>query len=98
MEEEVSSYYLTNEIANMAESLETIVDPEDWVVFTAMTVQAFAAWLMHTAGHAQLRKYKKHPRGPKKPKTERHHDPRKPHVSVARVLAQRKAAKAGTNK
>lgn len=98
VDEQISSYYLTNEMANMAESLDTILDPEDWVVFTAMTVQAFAAWLVQTAGYAQLRKYKKHSRGPKKPQPARHHDPHKPHVSVARLLAQRKAANAAAPK
>jgi hypothetical protein len=94
VDQEVSTYYLAHEMANMAESLETILDPEDWQVFNSMTLQAFAAWLVQTAGYAQLRKYKKHSRGEKKTKSTRKHDPHKPHVSVARVLAQRKKTKA----
>jgi hypothetical protein len=94
VERSVSSYYLANEIANMAESLETVLDPDDWAVFATVTMPAFVAWLVETAGCAPLRKYRKHPRGPKKPTPQRHHDPRKPHVSVARLLAQRKAERA----
>lgn len=94
VERSVSSYYLANEIANMAESLETVLDPDDRAVFAAVTVPAFVAWLVETAGCAQLCKYRKHPRGPKKPTPQPHHDPRKPHASVARLLAQRKAERA----
>jgi hypothetical protein len=50
------------------------------------------AWLIATAGRVQLRKYRKHPHGPKKPPVKRTHDPRRPHVSVARLLAQRQQA------
>jgi hypothetical protein len=61
-------------------------------VFQTLTLVALAAWLMVTARHVQLRKYRKHPRGPKKPPVSRIHDPRQPHVSVARLLAQRQQA------
>jgi hypothetical protein len=99
IDEGVSGYYLVNEMANVAESLETMVEPEDWAVFQTLTLAAMATWLIETAGRVQLRKYRKHPRGPKKPPVKREHDPKRPHVSVARVLAQRKKdkkAKAGT--
>lgn len=99
IDEGLSGYYMVNEMANVAESLETIVEPEDWAVFHTLTLAAMASWLIETAGRVQLRKYRKHPRGPKKPPVKREHDPQRPHVSVARVLAQRKKtkkAKAGT--
>jgi hypothetical protein len=62
-------------------------------VFQTLTPAAMATWLIETAGRAQLRKSRKHPRGPKKPPLKREHDPQRPHVSVARVLAQRKTDK-----
>lgn len=99
IDEGVSGYYMVNEMAHVAESLETLVEPEDWAVFQTLTLAAMATWLIETAGRVQLRKYRKHPRGPKKPPVKREHDPKRPHVSVARVLAQRKKdkkAKAGT--
>ena len=43
---------------------------------------------------ADLRKYRKHTRGPKKPALKRVHNPRRPHVSVARVLAKRGKSRA----
>ena len=93
IDEGVSGYYMVNEMANVAESLETIVEPQDWAVFQTLTLAAMATWLIETAGRVQLRKYRKHPRGPKKPPVKRKHDPQRPHVSVARVLAERKKTK-----
>jgi len=85
----VSGYYLVNEMARVAESLETLVEPRDWAVFQTLTLATMAVGLIATAGHVQLRKYRKHPRGPKKPPVSRTHDPRRPHLSVARLLALR---------
>ena len=79
-------------MARIAESLETLVEFRDWAVFQTLTLATMAAWLIATARHVQLRKYRKHPRKPKKPPVKRTHDPRRPHVSVARLLAQRQQA------
>ncbi|MEI2773247.1 MAG: transposase [Candidatus Competibacter sp.] len=88
----VSGYYLVNEMARVAESLETLVEPRDWAVFQTLTLATMAAWLLATAEYVQLRKYRKHPRGPKMPPVKRTHDPHRPHVSVARLLALRQQA------
>jgi hypothetical protein len=88
----VSGYYLVHEMARVTESLETLVEPRDWAVFQTLPLATMAAWLIATAEHVQLRKYRKHPRGPKKPPVKRTHDPHRPHVSVARLLAQRQQA------
>jgi hypothetical protein len=94
IDEGVSGSYLVNERANGAQRLETLVEPEDWVVFQTLTLAARANGLIETARRVQLRKYRKHPRGPKKPPAKRYHNPNRPHVSVARVLAERKKSKA----
>lgn len=91
IEQSVSSYYLSTEMANLAEALETVLDPEDWSVFQALSTAVMAAWLLELAGRVNLRKYRKHPRGPKKASPKRKHDPQRPHVSVARILDERKA-------
>jgi hypothetical protein len=90
----VSGYYLVNEMARVGESLDSLVTPQEWAAFQTMTPAVMAAWLLATAQQVQLRKYRKHPRGAKKPATARTHDPKKPHLSVARLLAQRQGAKA----
>jgi IS4 transposase len=94
VETEVSGYYIVNEMARTDECLNTLVTPEEWAVFQTLTPEVMAAWLLATAQQVQLRKYRKHPRGPKKPTPTRTHDPKKPHVSVARLLAQRQSGKA----
>jgi len=94
IEQTLSSYYVANEISHTAEALITVLDPEDWAVFQTLSVAAMAAWLLELAGHVNLRKYRKHPRGPKKPPPKREHDPQRPHVSVARILTERKAQQA----
>lgn len=88
----ISGYYLVNEMARVAESLETLIEPRDWAVFQTSPLATMAAWLITTAEQVQLRKYRKHPRGPKKPPVKRAHDPHRPHVSVARLLALRHQA------
>ena len=76
-------------MARVAESLEILIEPRDWAVFQTSPLTTMAAWLIATAEQVQLRKYRKHPRGPKKPPVKRAHDPHRPHVSVARLLALR---------
>lgn len=86
IEQEVSTYYIANEMANMAESLDKIIDPEDWHPLAGADDTAMAKWLVMLAGKAQLRKYKKHPRGKKKAAPPRKNDPARPHVATARLL------------
>jgi IS4 transposase len=91
---EFSGYYLAIEWANTADSFTAILDPADWQVFQTLEIAVFADWLRTLAARANLRKYRKHPRGPKKPAPKRVHNPRQPHVSVARVLAGRQKNRA----
>src|SRR5512144_193438 len=91
IDETVSSYYPANEIANVTEALIPVLDPEDWVVFQTLSLAVMAAWLLQLAGQVNLRKYRKHPRGPKKTPPKREHDSQRPHVSIARILTKRKA-------
>lgn len=86
---QISGYYLVNEMGRVSESLEALVTAEEWAAFHALTPAEMAAWLLATAQHVELRKYRKHSRGPKKRAPARTHDPSRPHVSVARLLAQR---------
>jgi IS4 transposase len=94
IDEGVSGYYLAIEMANTADSFTAVLDPEDWSELRTLSVTAFAEWLRTLAARADLRKYRKHTRGPKKPAPKRVHNPRRPHVSVARVLAKREKNRA----
>ena len=77
------------ELGNVAESLDAMLDAQDWAVFHIIPLATFAAWLRAQAARIDLRCYRKSRRGPKKPAPQKRHDPKRPHVSAARVLAQR---------
>ncbi len=72
IEQALSSHYLANEIADVTEALIAVLDPEDWAVFQTLSVAAMAAWLLELAGQVNLRRYRTHPRGPKKPPAQTH--------------------------
>jgi hypothetical protein len=86
---DVSGYSLAVEWANAADSFTAVLDVADWQVFQTLEVPAFVDWLWTLAARADLRQYRKHPRGSKKPAPKRTHDPRPPHVYVARLLNNR---------
>lgn len=87
--EQVSGYYLAIELGNLAESLDAVLDAQDWAVFQNVPLATFALWLRQQAARVDLRRYRKSRQGPKKTAPKRVHDPKRPHVSVARLLAQR---------
>lgn len=86
---EVSSYYLANEVASVSEGLAIAVPAESWQRFARMSAAAFAAWLREVAAGIDWRRYRKSPRGPKKPVTVKR-TRRGAHRSTARVLADHK--------
>ena len=90
--EPVSGYYLAIELGNAAASLEALIEPQDWAVFQRMPLALFACWLRQQAARLDLRRYRKTQRGPKKTVPKQVHDPSHPHVSVARLLTQRRLA------
>lgn len=92
IEQEFSGYYLANEIATTYRGMMIAIPPEQWGIFRQWTIPQFVQTLLQLAGKVKLRRFKKHPRGPKKPRPQRQKDETKPHVSTARLIAQRKRA------
>lgn len=91
IEEEVSGYYIALELSKTYQGMMIAIAPEEWTVFADSTTAEIAALLRELAGNARLARYRKHGRGPKKPPPKRHSDKRRPHVSTAKLLAQRKS-------
>jgi len=87
--ESVSGYYVAIELGNVTESLDALLDTQDWAVFQTVPLTIFAQWLQQQATRVNLRRYRKSRRGPKKTPPKRVHDSKQPHVSIARLLAQR---------
>ena len=90
IENEVSNYYIADEIAGTCRGMMIAIDDSQWEIFSQMTRKEFVAILIMLAKKVNLAKYKKHPRGPKKPPAKRRSDPKIPHVSTARILKKRK--------
>jgi hypothetical protein len=90
VEEQVSTYYLADEIAGTYRGLRIAVPEEEWRLLRELSSEEFANLLWEWAGMITLALYRKSKRGPKKPQPTRQNDPKKPHVSTARLLAQRR--------
>jgi hypothetical protein len=88
--EEVSGYYIANEVSRTYGGMMIAIPEEEWVVFARMTVKGFARVLKELAHGVRLETLKKHPRGPKKPVVKKPKNNKEPHVSTARLLEKRK--------
>jgi IS4 transposase len=92
IDQEVSGYYIANEIAETYRGLNIAIPEPHWRVFVSMSAAEFASTLQQLASKVHLRAFRKHPRGPKKPPPKRYSSAQQPHVSTARLLLARKAA------
>lgn len=90
IDEEFSNYYLADEIAATHRGMMISIPEENWSVFPKLSPAAFAALMLDLASKIRLELFKKHKRGPKKPRQKPKADPKHPHVSTARLLAGRK--------
>jgi hypothetical protein len=90
VEEQVSTYYLTNEIAGTYQGMRIALPAQEWTIFHEISTEEMANLLWEWAGFIRLSRYPKSKRGPKRTPPPREHDPKKPHVSTARLLASRR--------
>lgn len=86
VKQEVSHYYLVEEVSGTYRGMMIALPPEEWADFGTMCTAAFVAELIRIASSATLAAYRKHPRGPKKPSPKKVFDQHTPHVSTARLL------------
>lgn len=85
--DEVSDYYIAEEIASTYNGMTLILEPEDWRDFVTGSVSEVSDLLLYLASNIDLRKFKKHKRGPKKAPPPKNKFKGKPHVSTARLLS-----------
>jgi IS4 transposase len=90
VENEVSSYYLADEISRVHCGMEAAIEPRKWSKFQTLSTAALVAVLRQLAENVDLRHFRKHPRGPKKPQPRRV-GKNGGHVSTAKLLAARQA-------
>jgi hypothetical protein len=91
---QMSAYYMADEMGGVYRGMMIAIPEPQWQVFARMSAEDFARVLMQLAKNINLERFRKHTRGPKRPKDKRHHDPAHPHVSTARILRQRKSQNA----
>ena len=87
VQEEVSSYYIAEEVQCAYHGMMLALPKEEWAPFQQMTPGQLGVELVRIAGHARLAQFLRHPRGPKKPVPKRTRYLKHTHVSTARLLA-----------
>ena len=90
VDNQVSGYYLADEISATYRGMMIAIDDKHWVIFRDMPAAKLVKLLRELAANVKLSAFRKHPRGPKKPQPKRKSAKDKPHVSTARILAKRK--------
>jgi len=67
VQQTVSGYFLSLEIRGTYDGMMIAIPEQHWTVFRTLTTRKLATLLKQIAKHVTLSRYKKHPRGPKKP-------------------------------
>jgi Transposase DDE domain len=89
MDQELSLYYIANDIAQTYHGMMIAIPEEEWRVFSLMGPAEMVATLQALAAKVRLKAYRKSPRGPKKPRPKREDTIKAPHVSTAKLLRKR---------
>jgi hypothetical protein len=90
VDKEVSGYYIASELSAIYPGMMIAVSDDKWLFFLQCSQAKLVAFLRQLAKNVNLSRFKKHTRGPKKPPPKRKSDSKHPHVSTARLLAERK--------
>src|SRR4051812_41888466 len=90
--EEVSSYYLADEVAGTHRGMMIAIPEDRWAVFHGLTAAAFGEILLGLAAGVRLSAYRKQVRGPKRPQPKRESGAKVKHVSTAKLLGKRKGS------
>jgi hypothetical protein len=97
LENEVSNYFLTDEINTHYGGMMIALPPAEWTEFQTMPVTRFAAHLRRWAQQVDLENYPKHPRAPKKPKPKLR-NAQFQHVATAQLLEAQRTKKPRTKR
>jgi hypothetical protein len=82
----ISDYHLALEVSGACPGLWIAIPAEVWAEMGAWSVERMADWLVSLARGANLGRYRKATRGPKKPSPPRTRFPEAKHISTARLL------------
>jgi IS4 transposase len=87
--EEVSGFYLADEVAGTYRGMMIALPEDEWAVFHDLSPVALGHVLQELARHVRLSEYRKQPRGPKKAQPKRVIVGQQNHVSTAKLLKSR---------
>jgi IS4 transposase len=90
--EEVSDYYLADEVAGTYRGMMIAIPEDEWAVFHDLSPEMLGRVLQELARQVRLSEYRKHPRGPKKPQPKRVIVGQQNHVSTAKLLRVRESS------
>jgi len=90
VEKNISGYYLSLELTQTYAGMMIAIPASNWTRFRGLSSAEMADMLKTLAANANLRRYQKHPRGPKKPPPRKSEYKNGGHVSTAKLIAQRK--------
>ena len=92
--DQISAYYVADEIRGLMRGLMVAIADAQWQrQFGQLRPRQMANLLVRLAARVDLECFRKHPRGPKKPRAKRTKYKRQTHVSTARILAQARGAR-----
>lgn len=90
--EEVSGYYLADEVAGTYRGMMIAIPEEEWAVFQDLSPVELGQVLQDLARKVRLSEFRKQPRGPKKPQPKRRIEGQQNHVSTAKLLKVRESS------
>jgi hypothetical protein len=94
VDEEVSLYYVANEISTTYHGMMIAIPPAEWDIFYSMSPAELAEILLELAQGVRLQAIRKSPRRPKKPRPQVKKPVRKGHVATAKLRMNRRAKSA----
>jgi Transposase DDE domain len=90
LDEVLSNFYVAEELAGTYRGMMIALPEEGWKYLAEMSEGEFVAWLLSVAKRVRMDRYRKSPRGPKKPRTRRTRFSNAKHIATSRVMADAK--------
>ncbi|MEH1771181.1 MAG: hypothetical protein V7L30_33190 [Nostoc sp.] len=85
----VSNYYLVEEIQSTYTGMMIAIPDVEWKFLNHLSLPAFAELLKQWATQVDLKRFASSPKARKQPQPKRKREPNRPHVSTARLLADK---------
>jgi len=89
IEARLSDFYVVEEVQGTFRGMMIALPAPLWQPFGTLPLGTFADMLKAWAAKVDLKRFSSSPRGPKKPPKKDNYDPKRPHVSTARLLKQK---------